>query len=230
MAHRSQLEYIHFLKQLFPDFYLNKRVLEIGSLDISGSIRQFFESCEYVGMDVAPGKGVDVVCQGQDYDAPDASFDVVISCEVMEHNPYWADTVRNMVRLCKPNGMVVITCATLGRAEHGTARSSPDSSPLTVSLGWNYYKNLTKRDFESSDALDSLNYRAYAFQWYSNDLYFVGFKSKVVPDIDVRLSKLRKKYRKLLTSKWSHLRRYLKAQILRRRDGGYQKRPRKLGL
>lgn len=221
MAHQSQLDYIRFLKQLFPDYFHNKRVLEIGSLDISGSVRQFFENCDYIGLDVAPGKGVDVVCQGQEYDAPDASFDVVISCEVMEHNPHWADTIRNMVRLCKSNGMVVITCATLGRAEHGTARSNPDSSPLTVAQGWNYYRNLTQRDFEQSGAVQPLRYRAYACQWYSNDLYFVGFKLSASPGIEEALARLRGRYRQLLFGKWSHFRRFLKAQLLRRRAGGY---------
>jgi len=48
-----------------------------------------FSDCDYIGLDVAPGNGVDIVCEGQNYDAPDESFDVVISCEVMEHNPFW---------------------------------------------------------------------------------------------------------------------------------------------
>lgn len=221
MAHKSQMDYIRFLKQLFPSYFQDKRVLEIGSLDISGSIRQLFDRCDYVGLDVAPGKGVDVVCQGQEYDAPDASFDVVVSCEVMEHNPYWTNTIRNMVRLCKPNGMVVITCATLGRTEHGTARSNPDSSPLTVAQGWNYYRNLTKRDFEKSGAVEPLQHRVYAFQWYSNDLYFVGFKSNSIPNLEDKLAQLRSSYRQLMMRKWSHFRRFLKAQILRQREGGF---------
>lgn len=221
MAHKSQMDYIRFLKQLFPSYFQDKRVLEIGSLDISGSIRQFFDQCNYVGLDVAPGKGVDVVCQGQEYDAPDASFDVVVSCEVMEHNPYWAETIRNMVRLCKPDGMVVITCATLGRTEHGTARSNPGSSPLTVAQGWNYYRNLTKHDFEKSGAVEPLHHRAYAFQWYSNDLYFVGFKSDSIPNLEGKLAQLRANYQQLMLRKWSHFRRFLKAQILRQREGGY---------
>lgn len=221
MAHPSQLDYVRRVKELFPQYFANKRVLEIGSLDISGTTRTFFTDCEYVGIDLDAGPGVDVVCEGQDYDAPDASFDVVISCEVMEHNPRWVDTVRNMIRLCKPDGMVMFTCATLGRGEHGTARSDPNSSPFTVEKGWNYYRNLTHRDFERSGAVASLPYRIFAYQWYHNDLYFLGFKSKVVPDIESRLQQVRGYYRHRTLSKWSFFRRFMKAQITRRRDGGY---------
>ncbi len=79
-------------------------MLEIGSLDVNGTVRQHFEKCDYRGLDVAEGPGVDIVCQAQDYDAPIGSFDTVVCCEVMEHNPHWAETFANMLRLCQPGG------------------------------------------------------------------------------------------------------------------------------
>lgn len=136
-------------------------MLEIGSLDINGTIRSAFDHCDYTGIDVAAGKGVDVVCEGQSYDAPDGSFDTVISCECLEHNRHWKGTFQNMIRLCKPDGLIVMSCATLGRSEHGTARSDPDASPLTVDKGWNYYRNLTPRDFIDAGLVEPLG--AWAF-------------------------------------------------------------------
>jgi 2-polyprenyl-3-methyl-5-hydroxy-6-metoxy-1,4-benzoquinol methylase len=64
------------------------------------------------------------------FDALAGLFDVVISCEVMEHNPFWVATLTNMIRLLKPGGLLVMSCATIGRKEHGTARSLPGASPL----------------------------------------------------------------------------------------------------
>lgn len=182
MAHAAQLQYVKLVSDHLPQFFRHCRVLEIGSLDIEGSVRNLFSECDYTGVDVGPGKGVDVVCRGQEYDAPNGSFDVVISCEAMEHNPFWAETFRNMIRLCRPGGLVVMTCATIGRPEHGTSRSGPAASPLTVALGWNYYKNLTARDFEGVAGAPSsfLSYRFWT-NWNHFDLLFLGIRKGSAP-------------------------------------------------
>jgi SAM-dependent methyltransferase len=187
MAHASQLEYVSLLSDIFKEHFENSRVLEIGSLDIHGSVRSFFRRCDYIGLDVADGKGVDVVCEGQKYDAPDDSFDVVISCEAMEHNPHWIGTFKNMIRLCRPGGLILMTCASTGRPEHGTARTDPVSSPLTTQLGWNYYKNLTDKDFQASIDLAPL-VAAHRFwtNWNHYDLLFVGIKGKQLPSGEAR--------------------------------------------
>lgn len=178
MAHYSELHFVDLLARHFPRHFRGARVLEVGSLDINGSIRKFFVDCDYVGLDVAPGKGVDVVCEGQKYDAPDDSYDVVISCEAMEHNPHWIATFQNMIRLCRPSGLVVMTCATVGRPEHGTTRTEPESSPLTVGLGWDYYKNLREKDFRSRVDLSALTLNRFWVRWHHFDLLFMGIKGR----------------------------------------------------
>jgi SAM-dependent methyltransferase len=198
VAHSEQLEFVQKLKAAFPDFFSAVRTLEIGSQDINGTIREFFDAGSYIGIDVAPGPGVDVVCQGQDYDAPDASFDTVISCEVMEHNPHWTATFANMIRLCRPGGLIVMTCASLGRKEHGTTRTSRADSPLTVALGWEYYRNLTATDFKRALSLgDSLEAFGFFENWMTRDLYFVGFKRGNPAPANIRrtLATLQRYYR-----------------------------------
>ncbi len=177
MAHAAQLEFVGRVKAAFPDFFTDTRVLDIGSLDINGSARQFFRGGTYTGIDVAAGPGVDIVCQGQDFSAPDRSFDVVISCEAMEHNPFWRETFANMIRLCRPGGLILATCASIGRMEHGTTRTAADASPLSVGIGWEYYRNLTGADFRTAmDLSASLAPFAFFSNWVARDLYFVGFK------------------------------------------------------
>lgn len=178
MAHREQQQFVAAVKADFPDLFTGGRIVEIGSLDINGTVRKLFDvPDEYIGLDIAPGKGVDLVCEGQNYDAPDASFDVAISAECFEHNPYWKETFDNMVRLVRKGGLVVFTCATTGRPEHGTTRSDVNSSPLTVAKGWNYYRNLTEEDFTEEWDFDAL-FSSYDFSTnnYSHDLYFWGIK------------------------------------------------------
>ncbi len=217
MAHPEQLEFVDHLRRLSPRHFHGARVLEIGSLDINGTIRNRFTDCQYTGIDVAPGPGVDVVCQGQDFDGPDGSFDTVISCEVMEHNPHWTETFRNMVRLCRRDGLVIMTCATWGRREHGTARSDPDNSPLTVSKGWNYYRNLRRRDFQAGGVTSSLAEGVFFENWRSYDLYFVGSKASLDDRVRAGLAELSQRYRHGNFGSFKGLKRFVKANVLLRR-------------
>jgi len=177
MAHQEQRDYVSKLKTTFSEKFVDKKVLEVGSLNINGTLRDFFSSCDYTGIDVGDGPGVDIVCPGQEYDAPDGSYDVVCSAECFEHNPYWLETFQNMIRLCAKEGFIFFTCATVGRPEHGTSRTNPWASPLTTDLGWDYYKNLTEQDFT-----DKINFNNYfsTYEWQVNthscDLYFYGIK------------------------------------------------------
>ena len=187
MAHTAQLAFVSILVNSFPTHFSNSNVLEIGSLDINGSVRSLFHNCNYTGLDVAAGRGVDVICQGQQYNAPDGSFDVVISCEAMEHNPHWVGTFQNMIRLCRPGGLVIMTCATVGRPEHGTTRKEPKSSPLTVALKWNYYKNLKARDFRQVVSLEeSFVWSHFWTRFQSYDLLFAGVRGPFAVEAELR--------------------------------------------
>ncbi len=182
MSHPAQMKFVGIVSQHLPDYFSYSNVLEIGSLDINGSVRCFFTNCEYIGIDVGEGPGVDIVCDGQNYKAPVGSFDQVISCEAMEHNPHWIGTFQNMIKLCRPAGLVVMTCASMGRREHGTSRTTPRNSPLTIAFGWEYYKNLSLCDFERQIDLKS-NFSTYSFwiNWSSYDLYFCGIRNGTIP-------------------------------------------------
>jgi len=177
MAHGAQRVFFEEVKREFPEFFSGQRVLEVGSLNINGTVRDFFDNCAYIGVDVAAGPDVDVVMQGQDLTYPDNSFDVSVSAECFEHNPHWRETFVNMVRMTRAGGLVAFTCAAEGRPEHGTSRSDIGSSPLTVGLGWDYYRNLGEADFTEDDLA---GFSSYAF--YDNrvnlDLYFVGVVGK----------------------------------------------------
>ena len=177
MAHQQQFDFIQSLKTKYPSNFNKVKVLEVGSLNINGSIRQFFTECNYLGIDVGPGVDVDLVCEGQKLDHLPETYDTVVSCECFEHNPYWVETFHNMYRMTKSNGLVIMSCATTGRAEHGTTRTSPQDSPLTTGKGWEYYKNLTAEDFIQNIDLDNM-FLAYEFEVGAphQDLYFYGIK------------------------------------------------------
>lgn len=95
-----------------------KRVIEFGSHNVNGSIRGCFPGCEYIGIDPWPGDGVDVVGRCQDY-TPTALADVVVTCEALEHDADASGHIDAAARCLKPGGLLILTCAGPGRAEHG---------------------------------------------------------------------------------------------------------------
>ena len=175
VSHAEQRDFFHELRAAEPFLFEDREVLEIGSLDINGTIRDFFVRCDYTGVDLQPGPGVDVVGEGQLLNFPDESFDVVVSAECFEHNPFWRETFINMHRMSRE--VVIFTCATEGRAEHGTSRTTPGCSPFTVDK-WDYYRNLTEDDFSDLPLDDMFNEWNFTTNHLSHDLYFVGWVNK----------------------------------------------------
>jgi hypothetical protein len=98
----------------------------------------------------------------------------VISSECFEHDEYYTYTLQNIVRkLLRPGGMFIFTCATDGRHEHGTRRTSPEDSPATQ----DYYMNINE-----DHVREALNIEAEFDEWEfdinhrTHDLYFYGIK------------------------------------------------------
>lgn len=175
MAHPQQMFFIANVAQHLAPYFSGKKVLEVGSLNINGSVRQFFKDCDYLGLDIAEGKDVDLVCKGEDYGAPASSFDTVISSEMFEHNKNYVKCWMNMIRMMKEDGLLLFTCATTGRRQHGTTKFSPEFSPLTVAAGGDYYKNLVESDFTSVLSMDMF-FSAWSFfeDRTFQDIYFMG--------------------------------------------------------
>lgn len=177
MAHPQQLQFIKSIVSSLPKGAEAIKVIEIGSYDVNGSVRQFFANSDYLGVDLTEGPGVDLVCEGNKVSHPDNTYDISISCECFEHNPNWADTFLNMYRMTKQGGIVIFTCATTGRPEHGTTRTSPHASPGTQSVNWDYYQNLTQENFEALGDFNSLfDFHFFLANKISHDLYFFGIK------------------------------------------------------
>jgi SAM-dependent methyltransferase len=158
MAHINQQKFCVAVRTAFPEYFKNKRVLDIGSLDINGSNRPLFVDCDYLGVDIGPGRNVDIVAKAHELDLPDDTFDVVISTECFEHDKFYRETLQNACRMLKPGGLLLFTCASTGREEHGTVAAHADSSPFTsATQGWDsYYKNLTEEDVREAIDVERL--------------------------------------------------------------------------
>lgn len=176
MSHPEQRAFFQLVAEANRDRISSSRVLEIGSYDVNGTIRDFFPAADYVGVDLSDGPGVDVIAYGHDLDYADASFDIVLSGECFEHDPHWQETFANMVRLVRPGGLVAFTCAGRGRPEHGTTRTLITDSPGTQSEGIDYYRNLSPADFRNHPSLESFDDYGLWRQARCFDLYFAGIR------------------------------------------------------
>ena len=104
-----------FIENVKPEEFRDKRVLEVGSKYVNGSVRplieRFMQPKEYIGIDIEPGKYVDVVLPAEElveYFGRE-SFDVVISTETLEHVKDWRKVITNMKDVLKPGGYIYIS-------------------------------------------------------------------------------------------------------------------------
>lgn len=108
-------------KVIRPEDVAGKTVLEVGSANVNGSVRPQIEAMgpsRYLGLDLAPGPGVDLICSGgiEEYAStriagqmpPQA--DLVISLEMLEHAERWESAFRAMAGLVAEGGKLVLTC------------------------------------------------------------------------------------------------------------------------
>lgn len=179
MAHQQQKDFCLSVKEKLPEYFKDKWVLDIGSLDINGNNQYLFEQSGYIGIDLLPGRNVDFASKGHELQFPNWSFDVIVSTECFEHDPHYGETIKNIVRMLKPGGLFLFSCATTGRPEHGTRRTTPEDAPLTHEFGeWgDYYKNLEECDIRQVLDIDQ-TFSKYEFskQHETHDLYFWGVK------------------------------------------------------
>lgn len=182
MAHVEQHLFLMYVKQRFPQYFENVKVLDCGSYDYNGKSDHLFKNSEYIGIDIAPGRNVHIVSKIHEFDYPDEYFDTIISAETFEHDMYYEKSLQNICRLLKSGGLFLFTCATTGRPEHGTLRTTGDEKvSLTILFPeWaNYYKNLEEKDIRAAIDIDSI-FEEYEFQTRKDigDLYFWGIKRK----------------------------------------------------
>jgi SAM-dependent methyltransferase len=180
MAHLQQQEFCQKIKSKYPQFFNKKIVLDMGSLDINGENRNLFIDSDYLGIDLGEGPNVDFICVAHKFEGPDDYYDVIISTEMFEHDMYYEKSIKNAIRMLKPGGLFIFTCASTGREEHGTRRLTPGSAPFLMDKDdWgNYYKNLTEEDIKKIDGFNC-NFPDGVFEYnpISCDLYFHGIKN-----------------------------------------------------
>ena len=132
------------------------RILDIGSMsyELQDSYRPLFseDDYEYIGLDLAEGPNVDIVPKDPYSwsEIASESFDLVISGQTFEHNPFFWITFAEIARVLKVHGIAAITAPSQGpvhRYPYDCWRFYPDSwAALTRYVGLDLLEQYTEQD------------------------------------------------------------------------------------
>lgn len=141
-----------FFEAYAKSFDNNAQIVEIGSQDVNGSLREVAPpDLKYIGLDFTEGKGVDVVLDSP-YKLPfdDNSVDMVISSSCFEHSEMFWVVFAEIMRILKPSGLFYLNVPSNGvihRFPVDCWRFYPDSGNALVS--WAKWNNINAALFES---------------------------------------------------------------------------------
>lgn len=96
--------------------HASPEILDLGSYDINGALRQFASpSARYVGVDIEAGPGVDIVfTPGAPLPFEDGTFDMVMASSVFEHDPAFWLTFLEMCRKTRLGGYIYFNAPSNG--------------------------------------------------------------------------------------------------------------------
>jgi hypothetical protein len=114
--HPGAYNFVSYIARCLPP---RRRVCELGSRDVNGSVRGLFPGAQYIGVDSEPGPGVDAIGNGATWKPePPQPFDTVVSTEVLEHTSEAEAICANAYQLLEKGGVFIVTAATIGRGPH----------------------------------------------------------------------------------------------------------------
>lgn len=145
-------------------------ILDLGSQDINGSYRSLLDHApwRYLGVDMAPGKNVDVVLRDPYCwrEIKAGSVDVIVSGQTFEHTEFFWLSMREMARALKPGGLCCIIAPSAGdehrypvdcwRVYPDGLRAAARYAGLETLAAWTQWEDLQRYDEESNKWHDSV--------------------------------------------------------------------------
>ncbi|HEY8118930.1 MAG TPA: methyltransferase domain-containing protein [Methylophilaceae bacterium] len=182
--HNTALQNADYFFKTYLDQSAGKKVVEIGSQDVNGSIRQVCpKDVDYIGLDFVEGKGVDIVLTDP-YQLPlsENSVDYVVSSSVFEHSEMFWVLFIEILRVLKPDGLFYLNAPSNGmfhRYPVDCWRFYPDSGNALVK--WAEREGLQPALLESYTSYQDSDYWNDFVSVFIKDVEYVeGYQKRIV--------------------------------------------------
>src|SRR3990167_3966161 len=117
----ATLDFIDRFFSKHPKFKGSK-VLDVGSLDVTGNPREKFESrgYKYIGGDMRKGPNVDVIVNGHELTTKfeEGEFDIVFCVDTLEHDETFWVTMEQIWKVLKKGGYLILGMPSRAHYEH----------------------------------------------------------------------------------------------------------------
>lgn len=172
---------------VFPDGAV---VVDIGSLDVNGSIKEVCPSrFNYVGVDFSAGKNVDLVMTDP-YDIPiaDGKIDIVVCSSVFEHSSMFWLLFLDIMRLLKPGGLFYLNVPSNGafhRHPLDCWRFYPDAAEALVAWGKRNRMDVAfLESWTSAKGSDGSDWNDHVSVFLKGESYASRYPGRMVYDLD----------------------------------------------
>ena len=120
----EDIKQLNKAKEKYPEFFTWTHILELGSRNINGSVKECFNNFGFVGVDWVDGKDVDFVCKFHETDFKmnkdvKIPFDVLISYSAFEHDPFWKESINHNLPFLRIGGMIFFNWGGPNSTPHG---------------------------------------------------------------------------------------------------------------
>lgn len=116
--HQGNRDWLAHMKALYPEAF-GGRILELGSGNVNGTARDYFrDAARYVGVDIAPGKDVDLVLPCKETTFQPGEFDTLLCLSLFEHDPLWRESFGHNLPFVRDGGMIFVCFGAEGNLPH----------------------------------------------------------------------------------------------------------------
>jgi hypothetical protein len=180
------MKWHEYCREAYPDYFNDCSVLEMGSLNYNGSVRQYFTNCTYTGVDWTHGLGVDIVSLAHEVEFRNMKFKTIISASMLEHDPYWERSLVKMIDLLDEDGGLFLNWGGEGSIPH-CRDSAPDKKyhPLKSTLVFDFLENkgLYIHEFgNEAKMMNKLGFNEIDKRIAKHCYVLIGFKHEKYPE------------------------------------------------